>query len=332
MRTQVTGLELLRGLCALLVACYHGLEWTQTGHFAQWGFYGVYVFFAISGAVLYYNYADRISIAPEPGKLSVAMFLWRRFARLVPLFAACVIFPGFLHMQWNLPRDYLNSTFLFGIASPGDTSAIVGGWSLGIEFTFYALFPMLLFVTTTRTNALIAIAALVLARLSLTSLALSQDPALIKSWGLYTQPAAFLLFFVGGMIVARFMTPRRASISIVTLAFAGTALLFGYPEADNVVVMLGARGVFYSLLTIGLVAAFFWSTATRPATIICEFFGTVSYGVYLLHPFVWFALKRVTLTDATKVVAMLITATMLAWVSAKFYEAPCKRLLLKIAR
>jgi len=42
---RIESLDLLRGLCAIGVACYHVLSWVQLATIHNLGLYGVYVFF-----------------------------------------------------------------------------------------------------------------------------------------------------------------------------------------------------------------------------------------------------------------------------------------------
>src|SRR3972149_4937923 len=130
---QILGLEFLRGLCALFVAIFHWLSWAEIAELHSWGLYGVYIFFVISGAVLYLNYGD--------GRTPTDVFLLKRFARLAPLYVAAVIAMGFMSDTWDWRKQLLNVSMLFGFVSPGETSMVTGGWSLGIEFVLYALFP-----------------------------------------------------------------------------------------------------------------------------------------------------------------------------------------------
>ena len=58
---RVLGWDLLRGLCAVAVACYHLLLWQDVAALHSFGSYGVYMFFVLSGASLAYTYGPRIA-------------------------------------------------------------------------------------------------------------------------------------------------------------------------------------------------------------------------------------------------------------------------------
>ena len=68
---RVPGWDLLRGICALAVACYHLMFWQDVAAIHTLGSYGVYLFFVLSGASLAYNYIDKF----ESGQFSFSNLL-----------------------------------------------------------------------------------------------------------------------------------------------------------------------------------------------------------------------------------------------------------------
>ena len=56
---RIESLDLLRGLCAIGVACYHVLSWAELATIHNLGLYGVYTFFLLSGASMTVAYAPR---------------------------------------------------------------------------------------------------------------------------------------------------------------------------------------------------------------------------------------------------------------------------------
>lgn len=332
MRERILGLELLRGLCALLVALFHCFMLSGVAHFETWGWYGVYVFFGISGAVLYYNYHATLSLAPsKPGDLSIPGFLLKRYARLAPLYAFCVFIPVLLHNLWIPDLYYLNASLLFGFASPGKTSAVTGGWSLGIEFALYAMFPTLIaFTRSTRSIALTLTAFLAL-RMALIHHLLKDGP-LVDSWAIYTQTGSFLFFFFGGMAIARLMTQgiRRPAV-LAGVGAVCAVLLFGWPSGTADSVISGWLGAGYSILSLLIVAGFFWSPTFTLGAAVSRFFGEISYGLYLLHPIIWFSSVRhwPGMGVAERTVMVITSASAAAWLLSRLYERPVRRWILR---
>lgn len=155
-KKRVDGFDLLCGICALGVLIFHFLTWSHVSGVENLGLYGVYIFFVLSGASLYISYAERLKSG-----FGLARFIALRFFRLAPLYALVVFATPFIERRaydidfWQ--RALLNVTFVFGFLSPGETSAATGGWSLGIEFVFYCIFPVIVAVMA-RGVALTALA------------------------------------------------------------------------------------------------------------------------------------------------------------------------------
>jgi len=319
MPKRILGLELLRGLCAVLVAVYHCLLLSGTATFPTWGLYGVYVFFGISGAVLYHNYhALTLDEAPR--------FLWKRFARLAPLVWACILLPAILRNTWDPARYLLNISLLQGFSAPGLTSYLVGGWSIGIEFVLYALFPVMLAFTRTPRLMIGALLAFLVLRLTFVN-HLLEHSSFDDAWGAYIQPASFLFFFFGGMVIAKAMPVMRIRW-LLPFGILATAVLFAFPGSSFEAVVSGARGAALSILAVLIVANFFWTPTSKLASVVSQFFGDISYGLYLLHPIIWVASGHyLRLSLPTHIALTLMVSSAAAWLSFRYYERPVRRWL-----
>jgi peptidoglycan/LPS O-acetylase OafA/YrhL len=323
-KSPIYGLELLRGLCALSVAVFHCLGWSGGPHFNTWGLYGVYIFFVISGAVMYHNYHGMLA----PGGISIPWFMYKRFARLAPLFVVCVFLTAILMHQWPVEKQILNASLLFGLTDPGGVSLVTGGWSLGIEFVLYALFPVLLAFTRSIPMMIATFVALFLLRVLATEIALD-GRTLVQGWAAYTQPGAFLVFFFGGMLLARIngfrFQPAFALFALPVFLFVGSS-----EEA----VLVGWRGIAYTLAATALVAGFFWSPRNGLALAISRFLGDASYGLYLLHPIVFQVVRKFTPQMQVEIRVVLAIAISLAgaWCSLHLFETPLKKWLLAFGR
>lgn len=313
---KITGLEALRGLCAVIVAIYHGLAWSGK-LLPTWGLYAVYIFFSISGAVLYLTYAQRMS----SGAVTMRTFLVRRFARLAPLYAAVVVAAAILNHQWPGLNHVLNVAMLFGFANPGATSTVVGGWSLGIEMVMYVLFPVLLVMSRTVTLALVTLVALLALRFATVSIAL-RDSSLVDGWVAYTQPGTFLCFFFAGMLIAKWSPgPRWWPIGIL-----GVLLILALPGESPEAVLIGWQGFAYTVVGMSVVLGFFWSAGGFASRIL----GEVSYGLYLLHPLVWALVSRfVPAPVGVQIAITVVSASLLAWLALHIYEIPAKKWILQ---
>jgi len=318
------GLELLRGLCAPAVASYHCLLRTSTAQLHSWGRYGVYVFFVISGAVLWINYHQSLGT-----KLTVSSFMVKRFARLAPLYALAVVCTAVLAQEAPSFRHLLNFSMLFGFANPGETSTVTGGWSLGIEVVLYVLFPLLVPFTRRVKHALIVLATLLALRVAFVETVLDAK-TLQDAWNDYTQPAAFLFFFFAGMVIASVLDRIAVAKAIGALSLLTLLIAVG-ATAESI--LTGISGVAYSLLAVLLVAGFCWSTNNALLKEVCRFFGDISYGLYLLHPIVWvgISLTASSLPIPVRIAMTLVGAAAGPWVVLRVYERPASERILALA-
>lgn len=111
--------------------------------FMSSGYNGVTLFFVLSGFVLAWTYADRLS---RPSVAGVRDFFVARFARVYPLYLAALLFAA-LPQLTHLPSGSWLHVLSLQTWSP-DINVAYGlngpGWSIGVESFLYLLFPVLL--------------------------------------------------------------------------------------------------------------------------------------------------------------------------------------------
>ncbi len=332
-RETLAGLHLVRGLCALLVMLYHYLHITKVGTFHAMGTYAVYIFFALSGYTLYYVYGE------EPlTEAGLRKFFLARIFRIAPLYWLVIAYQ-MLVGAWTPVRqaEYaLNLTGLFGLATPGETSATPAGWSIGIEVVFYLLFPALVLLRSTRSLAVVFVVSLVVNALFVH--ATFADKALAaNNWASYTQPATFLCYFVGGMLAAKVTLERgwlassanRPWAILAALALIGlicaVPIALGYDRQQTLDGLLPKALVLASILVVALAAL---SRLDGLPERIGTFLGNISYATYLFHLIVWGQVAAL-LPDASPGVKAALSASItigLAWLSQRYFEGWARRL------
>lgn len=146
------------------------------------GSYGVQLFFLVSAITLCYSAAARLPREAHPW----LCFYIRRFFRIAPLFWLAMIF------YWTMPgpiADAQRREFFINLLNPGGAyphpwqfittalfvsgwspynfdSVVPGGWSISIEMTFYAVFPLLfIYLNSLRRSLLAVLACLILSPL-----------------------------------------------------------------------------------------------------------------------------------------------------------------------
>ena len=298
-KDRVESLDMLRGLMALAVAFYHFTIWYpvfQPGRFmaytaAKAGHYGVEGFFIISGFCFFHIYG--------PGSFSgrgLGDFHIKRFLRIAPLYYLAVGLNVALGQMVGPPataRMLLeNGTLTFGLFHPNH-SLVLGGWSIGIEYVFYLVFPLLAWAAG-KYRPFLALAALVTVLLSLPyTLYLVPGAAMAgdMKFHTYVQLANHgFLFFMGGLVAqARGRIHWRFTrLSFLVLAGILAVIFSRYIRNfyDHFVVMEGPPRYAFAALCLGMVVLFaFRDFPASPMKRAGLFLGEISYSVYLIHPF-----------------------------------------------
>ncbi len=146
-------LDSLRGfaiLGVLMVHVWYAMPNFDTIRFHSFFFkgqYGVQLFFLVSAFTL------SNSLYQRQTNQSLSDFFLRRFFRIAPLFYAAIFYYSWQKMFSSSFSDFyvenpvlgysLNLTFLHDLFPESIDSIVPGGWSIGVEFTFYLLVPLL---------------------------------------------------------------------------------------------------------------------------------------------------------------------------------------------
>jgi peptidoglycan/LPS O-acetylase OafA/YrhL len=340
---RVPGWDALRGLCAVLVAAYHLLSWTDMASLHVYGTYGVYLFFVLSGASLAYTYGAQV----ERGEFVFLRFLWVRYVRLAPLYLTLMV----LVLPWKLVKHgagfdllrefFLNTTFLFGLVHPASSSFLVGGWSLGIEAVFYLLFPAFIAAALRPRLGLPVFALLIGLQLWWIGTTVGSG-GYAATAAVYHQAPAFAAYFMGGCLLGlwRRATPatghRQDWLAARGIAIGLVLMLLVNPRAAGDE-LLGWRGPLLGGMCFLLVwlAGAWRPTWARAASAL----GDASYGLYLIHPVIFFGLAALVLPRwgaaaletwplagrAVFVVVVIVLSAGLGWVSERFMERPIRR-------
>ncbi|MFN3437200.1 MAG: acyltransferase family protein [Acidovorax sp.] len=347
--SRVYGWDFLRGLCALAVGLYHLLMWLQMVEWYSFGSYGVYLFFVLSGASLAYTYGNKIS----QGNFVFWKFLGMRYARLAPLYILLM----FLILPWKIMKDgataslmkifLMNGFFIFGFFDPAVNSILIGGWSLGIEFVYYFLFPLILFFVLKCHFSIIVFMTAVLVQFWWIYHTIGLPSGYAQNATEFHHPQAFIAYFVGGCILGNLrrgqkflVMPAHVFAIFVLCGFSIIATLTSVGAGDE---LLGMRGAF------GFVVCFFLVWVAGAADLkkkyarTAQLLGDATYGLYLIHPVVFFGLiwvifPRIGFSDPASwcvslriamVVVILAVSFLLALVSEKYFENPIRKRLKK---
>lgn len=329
-KEKLGGLDLLRGLCAISVMAYHYIMWSTGIIFYPFGTYAVYLFFTLSGFTLFYVYAD------QPMNENTLKRFWvARFFRIFPLFAlVCLLYSG------NVGMLALNLSFLFGLTNPGATAVAIGGWSIGIEFIFYFLFPFFWLFRDKKSLRNLFILSLIISFFYIRKV-FKTGCNLADCWTEYTQVVTFLPFFIGGclMMLYRqhlFSVQQRLWITIASVILLMVTLLL--PQTIYAETHLFLKSPLMSLwiiLAMIIVYGFSYFPEQYIPKKLAELFGNLSYSLYLIHPFVWFHFSKTGLTFEASpkqyILAAVATTIILSLLLFYCVEKPCRNLGRRLA-
>ena len=186
---------------------YNFAEATESvgGRLLFGGGYGVYLFFALSGYLLFWPFAKRYF--GDGRAIDLGHYARNRALRILPLYF--VVMASVLLIQEE--PGTLKQWLLFMTWSPNFSSETVGQvngvvWSVVIELHFYTLLPLLAWGIARIARGRIARAALVLLALAAGTFALRyvtffSDPGAADPLLRYSLPTTFF-YFVAGMLLA----------------------------------------------------------------------------------------------------------------------------------
>ncbi|MFI5014398.1 MAG: acyltransferase family protein [Hyphomicrobiales bacterium] len=306
---HIEQIQVLRALAALAIVIHHGIyeavAFAAAGGAAfvpprllPWPA-GVDLFFVISGFVMVY--ASRNLFGTRDGPKH---FLWRRIARIVPLYwsttalvlLADLLIPGAVRgAEPSLAMALASFAFIPFMRPDGVAQPLYSlGWTLNYEMFFYVVFA--LFLPFSRPFAVAGVAAVLVA---LCGFGLLAQPAgtVLAFWS-----APIILLFAAGMGIAMLRMAGASLPSWLRLSLAAAALmLLALDPFDRMrnpldivqtldFTRVAAWGIPAALLVAAAAlgrqegraeqkSSAFWSGLVA--------LGEASYALYLVHPFVF---------------------------------------------
>ncbi|AKS05697.1 acyltransferase family protein [Pseudomonas trivialis] len=292
---RIYSIDYLRGLMALSVLFYHFDSWTvgvpdSSTIIGRLGIYAVSTFFIISGMSLYIAYRKT-----EWDRRSVAVFAAKRYIRLAPAFwVACIaavivllITEPNYSVRWK--QLIYNLSLLFGFFKP-QAYITVGGWSIGNEVVFYALFPLILWSKPKR-RLLITAAIMITFAVHTYYAFIMLNPEgeyTAQKWYTYIQPWNNVFLFISGIFIAWISMEAKLSQSkIYWLPIIGLMMAFCfYPANGNLInIMTGINRISFTAICIALCFCTFNLSISRISKVgsFLAVLGDMSYSIYMFH-------------------------------------------------
>jgi len=307
-------LDALRGIAALIVVAFHYtykapeiLPSVQTiAWHASWGHFGVQLFFAISGFVIFMT-LERTR--------SAADFAVSRFARLFPAYWTGVVLStlgvtllGAGQLALDPVHTAINLTMLQGFFYLPSVDGVY--WSLTVELAFYVCMLALW-----RARLLDRIEWVLLGWIGLHLLWLLV-PALPSRIGLVLA-LDYIVWFAVGMAAYRVRIGARTWAQQAPVLLAGLAVTAYAGKPGEVAVFLGVAALFAALSKwqLGLL--------NRPVLL---WLGGISYPLYLVHQNLGYALmarlEALGVSPWLALIAALAAALALADAIHRWIEGP----------
>ena len=316
-------LDGVRGIAILLVLASH----VAIPGLAAAGPVGVAVFFTLSGFLIT---GLLLSEQERTDRISLPRFYERRARRLLPaLFAssaavaAATIWLGPWWFNWGqMPPALFYYANWVKVDPSGNLAALSGTWSLAIEEQFYLVWPALLVVLVRQGRRVVMLAASLGAAVSLLArtVAISQGASADRVY-YGSDMVAFALLAGAAMVSWRLgrppgrMRPTGVAISILLILWAstwpaGVARYLALP-----VVALGTVVLLHSCTGEGGLGALKGR--------VLVWFGQRSYGLYLWHcPIAWALREHSNWSWPALVAAVVPASLLLAEISFRWIERP----------
>lgn len=305
-------IDALRGLAILMVLANHvalvmpGLS-APVLALARFGQMGVQLFFVASAFTLCLSWQQRRQDEPQP----VQRFLLRRFFRIAPLyFLGIAVFAGLHFSQpgavaaapYTTGNVMANVLFVHGFVPAAQNSVVPGGWSIGVEMAFYALFPWLMWMQAALPARFPVLPATLLCAAAALALNLGMQAAtagvVANNSAAYFHPLNQLPVFLIGMALfewQRHAAPRLWLVGTFgVIALLATALLWRSSLALAFALVPTTAGLaFAALACIASRLPLRWG-AGLPARLCAV--GRLSFAIYVIHVlFAWHALRPLAL-------------------------------------
>jgi peptidoglycan/LPS O-acetylase OafA/YrhL len=339
-RQDITG---LRAIAITFVLAYHIFPRISPG-----GFFGVDIFFVISGYLIW-KISTRRAIS---GNFSVIDFYSKRIIRLSPALIVVLLATSLLGAITLLSYDfarlgnqvfsaslYLSNILYYSESGYFDTAALqkplLNLWSLGVEANFYLLFPILLYyLTKLKHRILTTTVLLVLCLIGHTALKASDDRAAFfliigRMWQFLAGVLAALIEDHVSKNSAREFTEKSHSRQNKFWILLSLGSFLGMMGISILINSNNSALTYWTALITFLTATFiYFSGKTGGAYLVkftwITFLGKISYPLYLWHwPILYFV--KIFYPDNSSIsigIITLFTAIAFAVLTYFFVEKP----------
>lgn len=335
---EIRKLNTLRGIAALIVVISHysnasGLWNRILGDGA--GQFGVMLFFLLSGFLMSYLYLDQIS---NPHNLK--KFFQARVARVVPLYLLIVSGSYLLCQLAHEPLSHALYPINDWRALASHLLLLHGTdvlWTIPPEMQFYALFGLAWILRARIGSGLYVMVALLMVadyfwgfRVETTTVyGLTVTPSIIKALPYFVCGAVMGQAYRHNKIPASMLSNRYLFLlAIIPLLYPNIFHLITGRQSElwaDVGLLIVLSGIFFAVVFMVPEENVVLENA------VGDFYGRISYSLYLLHFPVLKLFKYFGLIDGVAMLMVFIGAcSLVAWLSFVTFESPSRKFVRNI--
>jgi len=311
-------IDALRGIAALSIVIYHVYGIAGSAYplyiipdrFIGLALTGIPLFFIISAFTLYLSLDKK-----EKEKKKFLKFYLRRFFRIAPLFYFLLLFvllDGFIMhnggFSWS--EVLANFTFTFNLLPKFSESLFSDGWTVGVEMLFYSVLPLIyIVVNNIRRSVLLFVGIYWISGEARQLLSIIIGESIMTStnynyynffhWA-YIFPIGIVCYLIYKSYLPRMRSEYKSRVAfgmlllslIILFIFVNnmtlaTAFYDLYKPLVGLTSWLPMSSIAFVLMVLSLSLASNRVIVNR----FTRFFGTISYSLYLIHPFIVDQLK-----------------------------------------
>lgn len=203
----------------------------------------VFLFMMVSGFSLCCGYYERIS----KGQMTPTAFYSKRYAKILPFFAVLTVLDfAFSPSVDTLMEAFANITLCFGLLPNASISVIGVGWTLGVIFVFYLLFPFFCYLLSSKKKGWFVLAVAVI-------------------WNVVCR----MYFLDDAHVIAEFS--NRTNILYVAIYFIAGGLIYLY--RDEIQRIFGQSLLKWVFILIALVCGVGYFLFSKNTIVIVLFYG-----------------------------------------------------------
>ena len=320
-------LDILRGLSAFAIMFYHISGWINHGiahssdtFLGRIGLYGVSIFYVLSGLTMSLVYKDTLN-----SFVAIKAFYIKRVLRIYPLYwLAVMLSVALLKTEASLLDLFFNFTGLFAILST--KSLTTGGWSIGNELIFYLFFPILMYCLFSQKIWFWFILLLsCIAGLYFGFFILHPQVDMVIQWDNYVNVFNQLYFFIAGIALLTLthlevFLKKNPFINMIGLLVLCGIFLYYPTNGPQTVLIAGVNKVIFSTMAIGICFCFYMLEINQESfvTVFLSKLGEISYGIYLIHPICFFAVRKLLAIVGVQSSTIVFTSSILLTIGSSY--------------